>query len=206
MTIIAVLLVAVLTGGGVSVVAENSLPGDLLYPVKININENVVAVFSLTAKAKAEWEVKRVERRLGEAVKLAEKGELKGDVLTKIESNFSAHADRVESRIKMLEEKGDSRAAVELAEKFETSLEAHEDVLSRLSTKSGEDENDLLKGVGRTRAFLQSKIGVDEEDINEDSQVEIEAEVEIEAGAKSDIKGGGDKIENKASLKVDLGL
>src|SRR3990167_11094777 len=42
-------------GGGVSYAAENSLPGDTLYPIKVNITEPARGLLARTPKAKAKW-------------------------------------------------------------------------------------------------------------------------------------------------------
>jgi hypothetical protein len=72
---------ALLIVGGVSVAAEGSLPGDVLYPVKVSINERVVDLAAVSEKADVRWETKVAERRLDEVKKLAdqkpqEQGEL----------------------------------------------------------------------------------------------------------------------------------
>jgi len=61
------MLVIIIIGGGTSYAAESSLPGDLLYPVKIHVNESVVSDFSFTALSQAKWAVQKVKRRLAEA-------------------------------------------------------------------------------------------------------------------------------------------
>ena len=114
--------------GGVSVAAENSLPGDFLFPVKVKVNEEIRSVVALTPKAKAKWEIKVVERRLEEAEKLSAEGRLKAEVSAKIEENFKAHSDRVQERI--AEFKAEDRA--EVSSNFETSLNAHEAILEKL--------------------------------------------------------------------------
>src|SRR3989338_6446139 len=45
------LIIALLIGGGTSFAAEGAVPGDVLYPVKVNINEEIrgVVAFSDTA-------------------------------------------------------------------------------------------------------------------------------------------------------------
>ena len=65
--VVAPLMLVIIIGGGTSYAAESSLPGDLLYPVKIHVNENVVSDFSFTALSQAQWAVQKVKRRLAEA-------------------------------------------------------------------------------------------------------------------------------------------
>jgi hypothetical protein len=50
--------------------AEGSLPGDLLYPVKTELNENIVKAFNVTNTQKAKNNVKLVDKRMGELTQM----------------------------------------------------------------------------------------------------------------------------------------
>ena len=137
MPIYAIILVLAIAGGGVSAAAQTAVPGDMLYPV-VNVNEGIRAAFTVGAEAKTEYEAARAMNRLEEAEQLASKGELSADVTSKIEENFAAHADRVEVRIKEFEAREDFKTAAQVTSNFETSLKAHEEILSRLSAKDSD--------------------------------------------------------------------
>lgn len=64
------LLLLLLVGGGTGVVAEKALPGDVLYPVKIHVNENIQSALAVTAQGNAEVALKQATRRLEEVEKL----------------------------------------------------------------------------------------------------------------------------------------
>lgn len=70
----AVLIVVV--SGGTAAAAEGALPGDILYPIKIHVNEEMRATLATSPKAKADWALSRAERRLEEAATLAIAGKL----------------------------------------------------------------------------------------------------------------------------------
>lgn len=70
---IAFILTFGIIGGNIMYAAEKALPGDVLYPVKINVNEKVKSVVAITPKAKAELEEKKVVKRLDEVKALIEK-------------------------------------------------------------------------------------------------------------------------------------
>src|SRR3990167_7091842 len=59
-------LIIVVGGGGISYAAEGTLPGDLLYPVKITVNESVRGALAFSAASKAEWHATAAERRMVE--------------------------------------------------------------------------------------------------------------------------------------------
>lgn len=130
--------------GSVSLAAERALPGDLLYPVKVGINEEVLMAISFSEEAKTKWEVRRFERRLEEAERLAHKKEFDAEARLNIEKNFVAHAERVERRIAEFEEKGNVQKAADLSLNFEVSLDAHEKILEKLD---GEEVNKFLPKV-----------------------------------------------------------
>ena len=66
-----IVILGLLLGGSVSFAAENALPGDALFPIKVNVNEKIRGAVAVTSKAKSEWDVRLVERRIEEVEKIA---------------------------------------------------------------------------------------------------------------------------------------
>ncbi len=60
------------SGGVLTYAAEGALPGDVLYPVKLSVNESVIELLQRTPQKKAQWAARRQERRLTEARRLVE--------------------------------------------------------------------------------------------------------------------------------------
>jgi len=77
-TMLASIIAAILllTGGGTSLAAESSVPGDILYPIKTEVNERVIEVFKRNEEKRADWSARQAERRLEEANHLLEDGRL----------------------------------------------------------------------------------------------------------------------------------
>lgn len=67
-----------LIGGGMAYAAEGSLPGDLLYPVKVHITEPLRSALSATPVTRAQWDVRQIERRLEEAAALPQRPDQSG--------------------------------------------------------------------------------------------------------------------------------
>ena len=136
-----IIAIFILLGGSVSASAENSLPGDFLYPVKISVNEKVISAFKLSSDAKANWEVRIAERRLEEAEHIAigtdanVSGDMRSEAIAKIRENFEKQESRIQDRIAKLEAEGNTQAAVSLSSKLEASLETHATILNRLEQK-----------------------------------------------------------------------
>jgi len=70
---VAVILALFLAGGGTVMASSDSLPGDVLYPVKM-ATEKVQAFFTFGDEAKANLHIKFAERRVKEIESLAGKG------------------------------------------------------------------------------------------------------------------------------------
>ncbi|MDP3953938.1 MAG: DUF5667 domain-containing protein [bacterium] len=151
------IIIALLITGGTSFAAQQSLPGDVLYPVKLEVNENVRGWLALSDEAKASLEARLAEERLKEAEKLAVKSELNAEVRAKIEQNFEKHAGRVEARIDKF---GSSNAqkALEVNSNFQTSLDAHVKILNNIGVSlDGEVEKELDKLILKVRSEKESR-------------------------------------------------
>ncbi|MBI2023630.1 hypothetical protein HYT01_03655 [Candidatus Giovannonibacteria bacterium] len=150
------LIIALLIGGGTSFAAQSALPGDILYPIKVNVNEEVRGWTALTAEAQTEWDVQRIERRLSEAEELSAEGKLNAETRSEIETQFEKHAEKFKKHSSKIESKKNASAALEAHSEFEGSLRAHETVLERLAEKDGPDTDAILAKV-RARLSIASK-------------------------------------------------
>lgn len=87
-------VVLALTGGlGIARAAETSLPGEVLYPFKVRVNEPVTALFRRDRESRAAWERERAERRVQEAEILLESGRLSEEENTYIDDLLTKHRD-----------------------------------------------------------------------------------------------------------------
>ena len=72
----ALIIVILVAGGGTSLAAEQSLPGEPLYAVKVGLNEPVRGWLVFNDQARADWQAERVARRLQEMSALEKAGRL----------------------------------------------------------------------------------------------------------------------------------
>src|SRR3989338_9046963 len=86
------LVLFVFAGTGTVSAAQGALPGDLLYPVKVSINEKVEVALAPTPAAKAEVQVRLAERRVEEAQKLSSQGRLNKKTAKILSDDFDEHA------------------------------------------------------------------------------------------------------------------
>jgi len=179
------LAVTVATGGGAAIAAEQSLPGDVLYTVKLNVNEPVKAALTFDAKARANVEAKRAERRLEEAEKISAeaRAELEPEVRAEISTNFKRFADQTRERIAAVDVEGDTHGAAELSVNFATALRAHDAVLARLSAEA--------------TASSTQKIELD--DLRDDVK---ETTLAVSADLKAAAEGRQKAVENKIAEVV----
>jgi hypothetical protein len=179
-------------GGGVSVVAQRSVPGDALYGVKVNINEEARAAFALSSASKAEVDADRAGERLEEAEELSVEAQVGAEVQADIEGNFKEFADRTEARINALIDT-DARAAADIASSFEAALNAHTRILARLAARTdGAEVRDLQASVDKE---LKETVAL---------RVKAEAKVKTEDGAPATIEAARGKLSAAANVLVEV--
>ena len=129
----ALLALLLLIGGGVTAASEQSVPGDLLYPVKINFNERVRSILAVTDQDDARWETEAAERRLSEAELLTERGTLDEVTRTTLENEFADHVNQAEERTTKLVAAGELAAASDITVNLEAALSAHQRIIADLT-------------------------------------------------------------------------
>ena len=129
MPVMAVLLVVALGSGsaGAASLAQNALPGDLLYPIKVNVNEEVRAAFATTPAAKAEVAIARAETRIQEIETLEERGAIDTKTREEVDARLDAQVRTAEEKSLETDDDNGERGArenrlVALLRKHETLL------------------------------------------------------------------------------------
>lgn len=136
-------LLILLSGSGTAFAAENTIPGDTLYGVKVNINETVRGALALSPEAKSNWEAQIAERRLDEASKLAAQGKLTAELETKLESKFAEQTQKIKDRITKLQEAGNDEHASELSTRLASALQIHSQILDTLNTATDTPKQEI---------------------------------------------------------------
>ncbi len=128
-----VALFVLLSSGGLSMAAEQSLPGDLLYSLKVNVNESVRGLAALTPEAKAKLALEVTDRRLKEAALLSIQGRLDEHASGIIQEQLVRQAGEVKNQVASLVSVKNLKAAQEIALSYESALKTHEFILQKLS-------------------------------------------------------------------------
>ncbi len=126
-------LVLLVSTGGVSIAAERALPGDLLYSLKVNMNEGVRGLVAVTPEAKAKFALEVTDRRLKEAAVLSTRGKLDGKATFIIQREITKQANQVKNQVASLVATNNLRSAQEIALNFESALRTHEFILQKIS-------------------------------------------------------------------------
>lgn len=133
---------------GVTSAATTSLPGDLLYPVKVNVNEEIRGALTVGTESRAAWEQERAERRLEEAGQLALQGRLDTERQNEVTQLLEKHTNAVVETVRELE-RTDPVLAAEVSTDLEQSLDTHEAVLARIVVEAT-DEGSGVAAPART--------------------------------------------------------
>lgn len=147
-------LFVVFVGGSVSVVADNSLPGDPLYSFKINVNEEIKGAFIKTPEDKLSWQKTRIDNRLNEIKTLAA-----SKTLTKAKQETAQRA--LDTHLQALSDQlstAEPAEALKVTAGLEESLKIQkEDLKKYISESTAEDQEDALKAVDTTIKKVSDK-------------------------------------------------
>lgn len=137
------LAIILLVMSGTAYAAEESLPGDLLYPIKINVTEKVRTALIKNPERLATWEAKKTERRLKEIEKITIKGNLNQERQKQLEDNLSKQVEITRTRIERLQTNERNEKAEKLGIDLEKSLEKYRLRIENIELKSEKIENKL---------------------------------------------------------------
>lgn len=133
-------VLVVLLGGGTAYAAQGALPGELLYSVKVGVNEPVRQALAVSTEAKAAFHTSVAQTRLEEAETLAAKGKLDATAGATIETSLDLHLARAEEITEKLEEEEKTDLAFEVEAELDSALSAHSAILAKIGEESEDEE------------------------------------------------------------------
>jgi septum formation topological specificity factor MinE len=128
------------------VLAERAVPGDVLYPIKVRVNEEVRSSLALSPYQKVEWETERLERRIAEARLLASAGKLTPEVEAEVVKAVQKHTESANEEIASIRATDSEEAAL-----VEISL------ASALAVQSEVLEGDIKKDQATSTAAAEGR-------------------------------------------------
>lgn len=138
-------------------VAERSVPGDVLYPVKVRFNEEVREQLSFTGYQKIAWETERVERRIAEARLLASEGRLTDETEAAIGAEVREHARAAQAELAELKlDDADGAAVAEVI--FRSALDIQSLVLNEQIARNASTTGNRADGLALALSELISDV------------------------------------------------
>jgi hypothetical protein len=168
-----ILTLALLVGGGTSYAAEGSVPGDALYPIKVEVNESIKSALAISSEAEARLQARLAEERLQEAEELAARGELSAEASANLATRLRTHYEQASKKSDEAETRGDYESAATVRASLEGSLRSHIDVLTDLNLRISGNQGETLITDIRTYADAAAEAQAT-------ATVDISAKVEIE--------------------------
>lgn len=179
----------VLVATGVSYAAENALPGDVLYPIKVEVIERVRTWVALSQEAEAEWSIARTTRRLEELERLVAAGELNDMLGEEIVIRLEQNTEEASKAIVSLK-KDQMSVAADTSSRLESSLRVHE----RMLVQVAEERADMSSQIHIILDMVRKKT----ESVSEIRQ-EIEKEISDTVVAPIEDAGIGNKKDTGAT-------
>lgn len=131
--------------GALAYAAEETVPGDNLYGFKVGVSEPLIGMFYMNQEARGKWDLRRMERRLLEAERLAmmNKGNDPGmrTLLTQHMTDQERLAERLMDRARDF---SDPQKAEEYREELQSMLEAHSALLTAVAARDPGSEADVV--------------------------------------------------------------
>lgn len=126
---VACLILTLITSSSLSAFAQDTLPGDLLYSVKTQVNEKIQVALASTPEEKARHEAILAARRLEEVEALVLVG--KGDplLIAQINEAFNVHAQNFQKQLRTLQEQEKFSTIVNVGVFFQTRIAVHAAIL-----------------------------------------------------------------------------
>lgn len=183
------ILLAVFVSLGTSFAAQGALPGDVLYPVKTGVNENIRSAFAIGVNAEAKLQTDLLEERLEEAQTLHAEGNISTEIEAQLAANIKDQAKLTTDAIA----KSDAVVAADMNTRVKVALESFVgatgiDSALASSIKASLNINALSKGGLAIDAYLtDTKTRVDTlRNVVQTHQASIAADVKAELTAKLD--------------------
>lgn len=182
-----VALFAVVLGGagGVSLAAEDSVPGDAMYALKVNVNEPFYTLTAVTPSAKAAVATSRVERRLEEAEVLAARGSLDVIAVAELSERFHDSADEAASHIDELSDKAPEKG-IDASVELESVLSAHGRIIDDIIAARNGDTEDALASLRVDIAEKKEEVAL-ERDENDAPSKEASEHVLADAARDAEV-------------------
>ena len=200
------LLIALLMSGSVSYAAEGSAPGDVLYPIKIHVNENVRGALAVSDIAKAKLEVDLADRRLKEAEQLESEQRLDATTSLELSARYAQHRSFADEHVKAVK-KSNKKEAEQISLDLDLRIKSHHDILGLLGIEDDDTQDGEQAGSGEasTTRFSETEMSDKEDDSDKKSSDKktpvLELNVDVSPHAERTSNDDSKETENDSESK-----
>jgi uncharacterized protein (DUF885 family) len=153
--LIGVLILTAVISGTVAEQAKGALPNNLLYPVKIDVDEKIEMWAAQGDVAKTQVAIALAQTRLNEAQALAKKGDLDTASQSIVTQNFDLYIQDASTTLSSLETQGDYHDAIALENQLQKMLADEVQVLEDASSQGAvQQQVSLVPILVETRKML----------------------------------------------------
>ena len=186
-------MLMLVAASGTSIAAEKSLPGDILFPIKVGMNEQIARTLQVSSEDQANFSVSLVQKRMHEIAQLAASGKLSSENEAQVNTRLHKNIRAAQNAIKNAREEN-TQAAVEASAALESTLRVWSKFLDRFT----EDEGDR-KGLSTALDNIRTRLAPESEaSVQTTSDIELEEREHASAtGLEMSAKGKVDAAENK---------
>ena len=165
--------------GNIVVLAENSLPGNRLYSMKINVTEPIRDLVKVNPEEKIAWQAEKATRRLEEAESLAVQNKLDDKKRDEIENLFEKSVSNFDDRINKLATSSENKKVREIESELNRRVSAHSKVLEKVEENKEQEKikKEEVKKEIKNKDKEREKIDI-EKDIEKEEEKKIERIVE----------------------------
>ena len=188
------LLMVMCVGGSATFAAEQSVPGDFLYPTKIKVTEPARDLLAQQPADHARWESEKASRRLKEAETLIKRNELTPERSKDIEERFQEHARAATDALNTLSRVETTSTAHTIEKEFDDTLTEHARVLASSTEKQSKDDHDT--------SSLEKKIKEVRTQFRKDEELRARSEREREKRERDRDISDHDRSKRKESDSV----
>ena len=199
-----IILITSLGTVGTITMAQNSLPGDFLYPVKTTL-EKTQFTFASGEESKTKLSIKFATHRIDEFNQLIDNPENKEDI-EKTVKNLTSQLVAAKENINKLKEKNVDKAT-EVARLVKTQTSIYEETLNKSSEELAyiipEDKEDLKEGINQAVEANKALQEVSEELIGEEPLENLEEAIEELEQEKSEDLVPTENVENADAVESE---
>lgn len=133
-------LVIVLSGGGVVFASQKSLPGNLLYSLKVSVIEPINYSFKSSPEDRAQYASNLATKRLIEAETLTYQGKLDASKEEQLNNLLTVHTANLDKAIAELNQNKSDEKARGIVTSFQAEMGAHAQILGIITKQTNTEE------------------------------------------------------------------